>query len=83
MADARPDRATARMTRLLTQSVLLSGSIPVTLSFADALNINVLLLPMGRGDDGAHSCVSRVAAFSCTILTHLIPSSQNEREARH
>ncbi|KAG7535894.1 hypothetical protein FFLO_03640 [Filobasidium floriforme] len=31
------------------------GSIPVTLSFADALKINVLLLPMGRGDDGAHS----------------------------
>lgn len=30
------------------------GSIPVTLSFADALNVNVLLLPMGRGDDGAH-----------------------------
>lgn len=31
------------------------GSIPVTLSFANALNTNVLLLPMGRGDDGAHS----------------------------
>ncbi|KAJ9097379.1 hypothetical protein QFC19_006849 [Naganishia cerealis] len=27
------------------------GSIPVTLSFADALGVNVLLLPMGRGDD--------------------------------
>ncbi|ORY97820.1 hypothetical protein BCR43DRAFT_490417 [Syncephalastrum racemosum] len=31
------------------------GSIPVTLSFQDALQKNVLLLPMGRGDDGAHS----------------------------
>ncbi|KAF7316621.1 CNDP dipeptidase [Mycena chlorophos] len=31
------------------------GSIPVTLSFAEALGVNVLLLPMGRGDDGAHS----------------------------
>jgi Cys-Gly metallodipeptidase DUG1 len=31
------------------------GSIPVTLTFADALKVNVLLLPMGRGDDGAHS----------------------------
>jgi Cys-Gly metallodipeptidase DUG1 len=31
------------------------GSIPVTLTFADALSVNVLLLPMGRGDDGAHS----------------------------
>lgn len=28
------------------------GSIPVTLSFAEALGVNVLLLPMGRGDDG-------------------------------
>ncbi|CAK5266879.1 unnamed protein product [Mycena citricolor] len=31
------------------------GSIPVTLTFAEALGANVLLLPMGRGDDGAHS----------------------------
>lgn len=31
------------------------GSIPVTLTFQDALNVNVLLLPMGRGDDGAHA----------------------------
>ncbi|RDX44571.1 CNDP dipeptidase [Lentinus brumalis] len=31
------------------------GSIPVTLSFAERLGVNVLLLPMGRGDDGAHS----------------------------
>ena len=29
------------------------GSIPVTLTFADSLGVNVLLLPMGRGDDGA------------------------------
>ncbi|EDR10617.1 glutamate carboxypeptidase [Laccaria bicolor S238N-H82] len=31
------------------------GSIPVTLTFAESLKVNVLLLPMGRGDDGAHS----------------------------
>jgi Cys-Gly metallodipeptidase DUG1 len=29
------------------------GSIPVTLTFAKSLGVNVLLLPMGRGDDGA------------------------------
>lgn len=29
------------------------GSIPVTLTFAEQLGANVLLLPMGRGDDGA------------------------------
>ncbi len=28
------------------------GSIPVTLTFAEALGVNVLLLPMGRSDDG-------------------------------
>lgn len=31
------------------------GSIPVTLTFAEALGKSVMLLPMGRGDDGAHS----------------------------
>ncbi|KAH8083356.1 CNDP dipeptidase [Cristinia sonorae] len=31
------------------------GSIPVTLTFSDALKVPVLLLPVGRGDDGAHS----------------------------
>ncbi|KAK3824594.1 MAG: hypothetical protein J3Q66DRAFT_93389 [Benniella sp.] len=31
------------------------GSIPVTLTFQDALDKNVLLLPMGRSSDGAHS----------------------------
>ncbi|KAI0081025.1 Zn-dependent exopeptidase [Panus rudis PR-1116 ss-1] len=31
------------------------GSIPVTLTFAENLGVNVLLLPMGRGDDAPHS----------------------------
>ncbi|KAI8989637.1 CNDP dipeptidase [Trametes punicea] len=31
------------------------GSIPVALTFSESLGVNVLLLPMGRGDDGAHS----------------------------
>lgn len=31
------------------------GSIPITLTFEEQLKTNVLLLPMGRGDDGAHS----------------------------
>jgi Cys-Gly metallodipeptidase DUG1 len=29
------------------------GSIPVTLTFADSLKKSIVLLPMGRGDDGA------------------------------
>lgn len=31
------------------------GSIPITLTFESELGTDVLLLPMGRGDDGAHS----------------------------
>lgn len=31
------------------------GSIPITLTFEKELGVQVLLLPMGRGDDGAHS----------------------------
>ncbi|XP_036371539.1 cytosolic non-specific dipeptidase-like [Megalops cyprinoides] len=31
------------------------GSIPVTLTFQEATGRNVMLLPMGSGDDGAHS----------------------------
>lgn len=31
------------------------GSIPITLSFQNLLKTSVVLLPMGRGDDGAHS----------------------------
>lgn len=36
------------------------GSIPVTLTFQEALNKNVLLLPMGRGDDMAHSTNEKI-----------------------
>ncbi|CCH62999.1 hypothetical protein TBLA_0I03460 [Henningerozyma blattae CBS 6284] len=31
------------------------GSIPITLTFEEQLKTSVMLLPMGRGDDGAHS----------------------------
>lgn len=31
------------------------GSIPVTLTLQQATGKNVLLLPVGAGDDGAHS----------------------------
>ncbi|ORX36686.1 putative glutamate carboxypeptidase protein [Kockovaella imperatae] len=31
------------------------GSIPITLEFANILGVNICLLPVGRGDDGAHS----------------------------
>jgi len=31
------------------------GSIPITLTFEETTGKNVLLLPMGASDDGAHS----------------------------
>lgn len=36
------------------------GSIPVTLTFQDALKCNVLLLPLGACDDGAHSINEKI-----------------------
>ncbi|KAK9764772.1 Cys-Gly metallodipeptidase [Basidiobolus ranarum] len=36
------------------------GSIPVTLTFQEALDKNVLLLPMGACDDGAHSINEKI-----------------------
>lgn len=36
------------------------GSIPVTLTFEKELQKPVLLLPMGRGDDGAHSTMEKL-----------------------
>lgn len=36
------------------------GSIPVALTFADVLQKNLLLLPLGRADDGAHSTNEKI-----------------------
>lgn len=36
------------------------GSIPISLTFEKELKTSVLLLPMGRGDDGAHSINEKV-----------------------
>ncbi|KAJ1664053.1 hypothetical protein IW140_004352 [Coemansia sp. RSA 1813] len=36
------------------------GSIPVTLTFEENLKVNVLLLPMGAADDGAHSINEKI-----------------------
>ncbi|GMM49589.1 metallodipeptidase [Starmerella bacillaris] len=46
------------------------GSIPITLSFQNNLNAPVVLLPMGRGDDGAHSTNEKLN------LTNFIKGSQ-------
>ncbi len=50
------------------------GSIPVTLTFAEALKANVLLLPMGRGDDGAHSTNEKLDKSNFIQGTKLLAS---------
>lgn len=44
------------------------GSIPITLTFQEALNRNILLLPMGRGDDGAHGCVNFIPTQNKQVI---------------
>ncbi|GJE98696.1 CNDP dipeptidase [Phanerochaete sordida] len=50
------------------------GSIPVTLTFAENLGVNVLLLPMGRGDDGAHSTNEKLDVSNYIQGTKLLGS---------
>jgi Cys-Gly metallodipeptidase DUG1 len=53
------------------------GSIPVTLTFADTLGVNVLLLPMGRGDDGAQYLSFNI--FLLAVFDSILSSSTNEK----
>jgi len=40
------------------------GSIPVTLTFQEATGKNVILLPMGASDDGAHSQNEKIDKYN-------------------
>ncbi|KAI0364523.1 CNDP dipeptidase [Pilatotrama ljubarskyi] len=53
-------RATQQIYKVTPDMTREGGSIPVTLTFADSLGVDVLLLPMGRGDDGAHSTNEKI-----------------------
>ena len=48
------------------------GSIPITLTFAESLKKNVLLLPMGRCDDGAHSTNEKLDKSNYMLGTRLL-----------
>lgn len=50
------------------------GSIPVTLDFANILGLNILLLPVGRGDDGAHSTNEKIDRSNYINGTKLLGS---------
>lgn len=53
-------------------------SIPVTLTFEEALKKNVMLLPMGRGDDGAHSTNEKLDLANYIQGTKLLGSYLHE-----
>ncbi|XP_032691198.1 cytosolic non-specific dipeptidase [Odontomachus brunneus] len=48
------------------------GSIPVTLTFQEVTGKNVLLLPVGAGDDGAHSQNEKLNIFNYIQGTKLL-----------
>ncbi|KAJ2785229.1 hypothetical protein H4R18_000680 [Coemansia javaensis] len=53
-------RATERVYGVKPDLTREGGSIPVTLTFEENLKRNVLLLPMGAADDGAHSTNEKI-----------------------
>ena len=57
------------------------GSIPVTLTFAESLGINVLLLPMGRGDDGAQYVLHFGSVMMCKPVTFYAASARQMRNS--
>jgi Cys-Gly metallodipeptidase DUG1 len=54
------------------------GSIPVALTFSDELGKNLLLLPMGRGDDGAHSTNEKIDVSNYIEGTKLLGTYLHE-----
>ncbi|KAJ3078590.1 Vacuolar protein sorting-associated protein 11 [Quaeritorhiza haematococci] len=54
------------------------GSIPVTLTFQEALGKNVLLLPMGKSDDGAHSINEKIDKLNYIEGIKLLTSYMHE-----
>ncbi|GAA5946373.1 hypothetical protein JCM3775_004771 [Rhodotorula graminis] len=73
------------------------GSIPITLTFAEALNKNVMLLPsasraplsLGRGDDGAHSTNEKLdkdnfikGSVTLGLYLHEVPAAAAAAEAQ-
>ncbi|CAN6629588.1 cys-Gly metallodipeptidase Dug1p [Trichomonascus vanleenenianus] len=62
------------------------GSIPITLTFQNALNTSVILLPVGRGDDGAHSTnekidISNYIEGAKTLGAYLHYMAEEEKDA--
>merc|ERR1711872_943747 len=54
------------------------GSIPVTLTFQEATGKNVMLLPMGCADDGAHSQNEKLNRSNFLLGTKLLAAYLDE-----
>jgi hypothetical protein len=57
------------------------GSIPVTLTLEDHLQANVLLLPMGRGDDGAQSVLCNLFSARYDLIIIFMHSVRRMRKS--
>lgn len=76
-----PHRALKFYAQSWNSMLILTGSIPVTLDFANILGLNVLLLPVGRGDDGAHSTDEKLDRDNYIRGTKLLGSYMYELAA--
>ena len=47
------------------------GSIPVTLTFQEATGRNVMLLPLGSSDDGAHSQNEKLNRYAERFVSNI------------
>lgn len=65
------------------------GSIPITLTFEECLGRNVILLPMGRCDDGAHSTNEKLDSSNyiqgtkmlCAYLHEIAATNEKHKNA--
>lgn len=79
-------RATKKVWNVEPDYTREGGSIPITLSFQDILNTSVILLPVGRGDDGAHSTNEKInipnyIEGTKTLGTYLHYLAEEEKDA--
>jgi nonspecific dipeptidase len=57
-------RAVSRVFNVEPDFTREGGSIPITLVFQELTGKNVLLLPIGQSDDGAHSQNEKISKFN-------------------
>lgn len=71
-------KATMRVHNVEPDMTREGGSIPVTLTFEEATGKNVMLLPMGCADDGAHSQNEKLNRSNFLLGTQLLAAYLDE-----